>query len=73
MTLVEILLIVPSSLGNSALHKISHKTDSEKRISIGNLLTLIWVVGGLIALNFYWFSPTIIEFVSGTKYLSSTL
>lgn len=73
MTLVEILLIVPSSLGNSALHKISHKTDSEKRISIGNLLTLIWIVGGLIALNFYWFSSTIIEFVSGTKYLSSTL
>ena len=73
MTLVEILLIVPSSLGNSALHKISHKTDVEKRTSIGSLMSLIWIVWGLVALNFYRFSDIIITFVSGTKYLSSTL
>lgn len=73
MTLVEILLIVPSSLGNSALHKISHKTDLEKRTSIGNLLTWVWIIGWLIALNFYRFNDIIIEFVSGTKYLSETL
>ena len=73
MTLVEILLIVPSSLGNSALHKISHKTDVEKRTSIGSLMSLIWTVWGLVALNFYRFSDIIITFVSGTKYLSSTL
>lgn len=73
MTLVEILLIVPSSLGNSALHKISNKTVDEKRSSIGNLLMMIWIIWILIALNFYRFSDIIIEFVSGTKYLSSTL
>lgn len=73
MTLVEILLIVPSSLGNSALHKVAHQSTLEKRYSFGNLMIFIWIIGLLIALNFYRFSPTIIELVSGTKYLSATL
>ena len=73
MTLVEILLIIPASLGNSALHKIADKTLVEKRTSIGNLLTMIWILWTIVALNFYRFSDVIIEFVSGAKYLSSTL
>lgn len=44
MTLVEILLIVPASLGNSALHKIADKPLVDKRKSIGNLLMMIWII-----------------------------
>ncbi len=73
MTLVEILLIIPSALGNSALHKVSHKTLDEKKTSFGYLMLFIWIIGSGIALNFYWFSDVIIKLVSGTKYLSSTL
>lgn len=73
MTLVEILLIVPSSLGNSVLHKISHKTLEEKRSSIGFLLVTIWIIWSLIALNFWWFDTEIIQFVSWSKYLTMTL
>ncbi|HMY80765.1 MAG TPA: oligosaccharide flippase family protein [Candidatus Absconditabacterales bacterium] len=73
MTLVEILLIIPSSLGNSALHKIAGKSLEEKKSFIGSLLIIVRVIGGLIALNFGWFSSEIISFVGGTKYLASTL
>lgn len=73
MTLLEILLIVPSALGNSALHKVSHKTLDEKKSAFGNLMLFVWIIGAVIAMNFYRFADIIIQIVSGTKYLSSTL
>jgi O-antigen/teichoic acid export membrane protein len=45
LTLIEILLIIPSSLGNSLLHKISSYSLINKRKSIGNLLLLIFWIG----------------------------
>jgi O-antigen/teichoic acid export membrane protein len=73
MTLVEILLIIPSSLWNSVLHKIAHKTIEEKKRSLGGLLCVVWILWWLIALNFRWFNTIIIELVSGSRYLTETL
>ena len=44
LSLIEILLIIPSSLGNSLLHKIANYTTEQKRKSLGNFLVLmIWI------------------------------
>jgi hypothetical protein len=69
--LIEILLIIPSALGNSLLHKISSYTLAEKRLSLGNLLVLMYRIGGVIALNFWIFAEWIIRVVSGKAFLGS--
>jgi hypothetical protein len=44
LALIEILLIVPSSLGNSLLHKISAYSVNNKLKSMGNFMILIfWI------------------------------
>lgn len=73
MTLIEILLIVPSALGNSMLHKVSSKSLEEQKSSFGNLLVLVCSIGMVIAANFVLFHTEIIRLVSGPKYLTSTL
>jgi len=69
LTLIEILLIIPSSLGNSLLHKISSYSLINKRKSIGNLLLLIFWIGWLIAINFWLFADQIILVVSWKAFL----
>lgn len=71
LSLVEILLIIPSSLGNSLLHKIPAYSIEQKRKSFGNLLTIIIWIGALIALNFWIFADTIIPIVSSNAFLGS--
>ncbi|MFA7298826.1 MAG: oligosaccharide flippase family protein [Candidatus Absconditabacterales bacterium] len=71
LTLIEILLIIPSSLGNSLLHKISSYSLVNKRKSIGNLLLLMFFIGGLITINFGLFADQIILVVSGKAFLGS--
>lgn len=71
LSLIEILLIIPSALGNSLLHKISSYTLAEKRLSLGNLLVLMYRIGGVIALNFWIFAEWIIRVVSGKAFLGS--
>ena len=71
LSLIEILLIIPSSLGNSLLHKISSYSLVNKRKSIGNLLLLIFWIGGLIAINFWLFADQIILVVSGKAFLGT--
>lgn len=73
LSLIEILLIVPSSLGNSLIHKISSATLEQKRQSFGNLIVFIARLGGLFALNFWIFATPLITFIWGTKFLSTTL
>ncbi|MCF7834749.1 oligosaccharide flippase family protein [Candidatus Gracilibacteria bacterium] len=73
LSLIEILLIIPSSLGNSLLHKISNYSIRDKRKSLGNLLTIIFRIGGIIAVNFRLFSDQIILIVSGKEYLGTFL
>ena len=71
LTLIEILLIIPSSLGNSLLHKISAYSLINKRKSIGNLLLLIFWIGWLITINFWLFADQIILIVSWKAFLGS--
>lgn len=69
LTLIEILLIIPSSLGNSLLHKISTYSLINKRKSIGNLLLLIFWIGAIISINFWLFADQIILVVSWKAFL----
>jgi O-antigen/teichoic acid export membrane protein len=71
LSLIEILLIIPASLGNSLLHKISNYSLIDKRKSMGNLLILIFWIGCMIAINFWLFSDQIILLVSGKAYIGS--
>ncbi len=71
LSLIEILLIIPSSLGNSLLHKISWYQLDTKRKSMGSLLNMIIWIGGCVAINFWIFSSQIIEFVGGKKFIGS--
>ena len=68
--LMEILLIVPSSLGNSIVHKVTAYSDAQKRKSYGNLLLFVLWIWLLFVANFWLFDSNIIYFVSGTEYLS---
>lgn len=69
LSLIEILLIIPSSLGNSLLHKISNYSIENKRKSLWNLLTIIFWIWWIIAINFALFSDQIILIVSWKEYL----
>ncbi|MBO4203941.1 hypothetical protein J5893_03900 [bacterium] len=71
LSLIEILLIIPSSLGNSLLHKIPNYSTENKKKSFGNLLTLIVWIAGIIALNFCIFNDEIIRFVSSRDFLGT--
>jgi len=71
LSLIEILLIIPSSLGNSLLHKIPNYEEKEKKKSLGNLLNLVVRIGGIIAINFWIFSKEIITIVSKEDYLGT--
>ena len=69
LSLLEILLIIPSSLGNSLLHKIPTYSTLDKRKSMWNLLSLVWFIGWMIAINFRVFNRDVILFVSSEKFL----
>jgi len=69
LSLIEILLIIPSALGNSLLHNISNYTLINKRKSMGNLLLLITWIWALIAINFWLFADQIILIVSWKAFL----
>ena len=69
LSLIEILLIIPSSLWNSLLHKIPHYTDENKKKSLWNLMLLVGWIGALIAINFRVFAEDIIVFVSSKSFL----
>lgn len=73
MTLVEILLIVPPSIWNSILHKISHSGLQAKLKALGTLFISCLSIWAMIGINFWVFGREIIYLVSGTKYLTSTL
>ena len=71
LSLLEILLIIPSSLGNSLLHKIPTYSNLDKRKSMWNLLTLVWRIGWMIAIDFRVFNRDIILFVSSKDFIWS--
>ncbi len=71
LSLIEILLIIPSSLGNSLLHKIPNYSDENKKKSLGNLLLLVAWIGIIIAVNFWVFAEDIILFVSSKSFVGT--
>lgn len=73
LALIEILLIIPSALWNSLIHKISWYSNLEKRKIFWALLTFITRLGTLFFFNFLIFKQNIIYFISGKTYLSEFL
>ena len=71
LSLLEILLIIPSSLGNSLLHKIPTYSNLDKRKSMWNLLSLVGWIGWIIAIDFWVFNRDIILFVSSGEFIWS--
>ena len=69
LSLLEILLIIPSSLGNSLLHKIPTYSNLDKRKSMWNLLSLVGFIWWLIAINFWVFNRDVILFVSSKDFI----
>ena len=71
LSLLEILLIIPSSLWNSLLHKIPTYSTLNKRKSMWNLLTLVAWIWWIIAINFWVFNRDVILFVSSKDFIWS--
>ncbi len=71
LALIEILLIVPSALWNSMIHKISESTVLEKRKSFGFFISFIIWIWLAVMYNFTFFSTDIIQIIAGSDYLSS--
>ncbi len=71
LSLIEILLIIPSSLGNSLLHKVAGYQEETKRKSIWSLLNLMIRIGWFVVINFWIFSSQIIKFVWWDKFIWS--
>lgn len=70
--LMEILLIVPSSLWNSIIPKVTQYTLEQTRKVFGNLLIFILWIWWVFYINFSVFRESIISFVSWSEYLSAT-
>lgn len=71
LSLIEILLIIPSSLWNSLLHKIASYKLETKLKSMWSLMNMMLWIWGCIAINFWIFSRQIIEFVWGEKFIGT--
>jgi O-antigen/teichoic acid export membrane protein len=69
--LIEILLIIPSALGNSLLHKISSYNTKDKLKSLGSLMNLMIRIGTIIAINFRIFADMIIKITSNKNFMWS--
>lgn len=70
--LIEILIIIPSSLGNSLLHTIAWYSLAHKRQSFWNLMTMMYWVGGIVLLNFWLFAEPIVRLVWGDAFLGTS-
>lgn len=71
LSLIEILLIVPSALGNSLIHKVSGNDTMQQRKSFGSLMMVVIRIGLLVCINFFLFAPHIIHFLWGAQYLAT--
>ncbi len=71
LALAEILLIVPSALWNSIIHKISSYKKEEKQRSLWYFLTFIVWFWLLMLFNFIIFKTNIISLIAWNHYLST--
>ena len=73
LSLIEILLIIPSSLGNSMIHKVSWLELKDKLGHFGHLMSLLLWIGGLVVVNFLVWREHIIYFIAKQEYLTRFL
>jgi O-antigen/teichoic acid export membrane protein len=71
--LIEILLIIPSALGNSLIHSAAGQTHEAQRRKFGALAMLMLWIGCFVTIMFSWFATPIIQFLGGAKYLGDAM
>ncbi len=69
LQLIQILLIIPSSIANSVLHRITSISPLGQKQAFGYLIAVVIWFGYLCLANFTIFASHIIYFVSGDKYI----
>jgi O-antigen/teichoic acid export membrane protein len=69
--LIEILLIIPSALGNSLLHNITNYSLEAKLRSLWNLMSMMVWFGIWFGINFWLFSKMVILITSDKTFLWS--
>ncbi|MEI6672816.1 MAG: hypothetical protein WCL02_05850 [bacterium] len=67
--MIEILLIIPSALGNSLLHNVATYSEHRKRKSLGSLLNLMIWFGCLFAVNFWIFADWVIRVTANDSFM----
>lgn len=72
LSLIEILLIVPSALWNSLIHRVANAPDEEKRESFWALASIVGLIWSVVIVNFWIFHTEIIRLIWWTKYLSTS-
>lgn len=72
LQLLQVLLIIPASLSNSVLHKISAAHPKQQRQWFGWLWLIITRCAGLFFSNFVIFSSSIVNLIAGSKYVTTT-
>lgn len=73
LSLIEILLIVPSSLGNSLIHSTGSDSLDLQKAKFGALTMLMIWIGCLVTTLFLLFWTPLIQFLWGSKYLWTSL
>lgn len=58
--IIVVLIIIPSSIGNSMIHKIAGADRDHQRRAIGHLISVMIVVGSLVVAACVAFAPQII-------------
>ncbi len=71
LSLIEILLIIPSALGNSLMHDIWDVSLADKKKRFGTLLTVVVIIWLLVIGNFVIFAPHVIYFLGGSDFLTT--
>jgi O-antigen/teichoic acid export membrane protein len=70
LQLMELALIIPSSMANSLLHKVSDSHLDQKKHAFGALMTMMIWIATVCFVNFVMFGSTIIQVIGGQTYLS---
>jgi O-antigen/teichoic acid export membrane protein len=71
LSLVEILLIVPSALGNSLIHDVSWHDRTTQKNRYSNLLNLVVRIWCFVMIMCVLFSPHVINFMWWSDYLTT--
>lgn len=70
LQLIQILLIIPTSIANSLIHKISALTIEKQKRSFWHLMNILILFGWICIINLSVFATPAIKTISGTKFLT---